>query len=182
MKNKITMPGVLAIIALIMTAASCAAPKSYATFADWDVSMNSAVERNEFVQGYTASNYFDKWSGRGSITYAELAQGVFKSLDYNGDGKLNNAEFDSQIKLFYFGLFRDRFEGWDDDSDNSVRRAEFDKHIMASNFALTWDTNNDKLISEREMAGGMFYVSDANSDGKVTGTELDDWRKRRESW
>jgi GH15 family glucan-1,4-alpha-glucosidase len=39
--------------------------------------------------------------------------------------------------------------------------------VIASNFALTWDTDGDKLISKREMAGGMFYVSDANGDGKV---------------
>lgn len=161
--------------------ASCAAPKRYMAFADWDASRNSTVERNEFVRGYTALSYFDEWSDHKSpITYAEMANGVFSSLDHNDDFMLTSDEFSSQINLFYFGLFHDRFEAWDDDRDKRVGRAEFDRHIIASRFALTWDTNGDKLISEREMAGGMFYVSDANSDGKVTDTELHEWKESRE--
>ncbi|MBT1708404.1 hypothetical protein KK062_09225 [Fulvivirgaceae bacterium PWU5] len=179
MKTKTTIPRFSSAVAMLVVT-SCAAPKSYTAFADWDASSNSAVERNEFVQGYTALNYFEKWSrDKSSITYDEMGRGVFMSLDGNNDGKLSNEEFTSQINLFYFGLFHDRFDGWDDDHNNSVSHAEFDKHVIASGFALTWDTDGDELISKREMAGGMFYVSDANSDGRVTERELDAWKESR---
>lgn len=159
---------------------SCASPKTYTTATDWDSNKNGSIERREFVEAYLAQNYFDKWGeGKGSVAYQDLFNSLFDAMDVDKDKKLSIAEFNAQIKLFYFGLFSGSFVNWDDDRNESLSQDEFNKHISSSNLASIWDTNDDNRISEREMAGGMFYLCDADSNGSVSETELDAWKKNR---
>jgi len=164
----------------VLVAASCAAPKMYLSFSDWDTDHTGSIERQEFVRGYTDQDYFDKWSpDKGSIGYAEMQKRLFMSLDRDKDLKLDRAEFNDKIDRFYFGLFHDQFDGWDDSHDDSICQQEFKKHVSASNLSSVWDANGDKEISEQEMAGGMFYVCDFNGDTRIANIEFEKWRVNR---
>jgi len=170
----------IVLAAVVLLLASCAAPKPYLSFLDWDANHTGSIERQEFVQTYTAQGYFKKWSSKKrSISYAEMQRRIFTSLDRDKNLQLDKAEFDGKIEPFYFRLFHNRFENWDDSCDGSISQAEFGKHIASSSLWSIWDTNSDKVISELEMAGGMFYVCDFNGDTRVANLEFEKWRVNR---
>jgi hypothetical protein len=65
---------------------SCGSSALYSSYTDWDANSNNSLDRYEFVNGYAHSNYFRKWSeNQKTITYEELYEGVFKSIDTNSD-------------------------------------------------------------------------------------------------
>ena len=176
---KTTIISFAAVVASFVVS-SCAARKSYLSFADWDSNRTGSIERPEFVQTYTAQDYFKKWSpDKSSIGYAEMQRRLFTSLDRNKDVKLDRTEFDQKINRFYFGLFHDHFDAWDDSHDGSISQQEFDKHVSSSNLSAIWDANGDKAISEQEMAGGMFHVCDFNGDMRIANIEFEKWRVNR---
>ncbi|MBI1767051.1 MAG: hypothetical protein HY015_01070 [Bacteroidetes bacterium] len=159
---------------------ACGVSKTYLTFPDWDSNSDKQIRRNEFVDAYGNLNYFNKWShGKGSISYADFYPAVFESMDRDQNKLITSDEFNSQIKLFFFGMFNGDFGKWDDDKSGSIILNEFVKHIGASKFASLWDDNSDTWIENHEMAGGMFYVCDVNNNGSVDEIELNNWKKNR---
>lgn len=168
------------LVLLFSIMAACSASKSYVGYSDWDTNNDQTISRSEFVEAYVGQNYFDKWgAGSGSIRYEDLYQEAFASIDADKDVKLSLVEFNSQIKRIYFGLFNETFARWDDDSNASISKDEFLRHVAATNLAAMWDTDHNKRITEREMAGGMFYVSDSDSNGSVEEIELNTWKRNR---
>jgi Ca2+-binding EF-hand superfamily protein len=168
------------LLAVVLLVSSCASTRNYESFSDWDSDKSGRVERREFVEAYLGNGYFKKWhDGKSAITYAELFDSMFKSIDSDKDNKLSIVEFNSQIRFFYFGLFNESFSKWDTNSDASINLSEFSKGVSSTNLASIWDTDDDKRIMEREMAGGMFYICDADSNGSVDETELNTWKRNR---
>lgn len=85
---KILFPPILAVMLML---SACSATNNYQAFVDW------------------ANGYFKKWSNaKSSVTYHVLFNSVFESLDADKDNKLTMVEFNSQIRLFYFGIFSER--------------------------------------------------------------------------
>ena len=164
----------------ILIFSSCASTHNYESFANWDSDNSGRVERREFVNAYLGSGYFKKWhDGKSAITYNELFDSMFKSIDSDKDNKLSIVEFNSQIRFFYFGIFNESFSKWDKNSDASISPSEFNAGVSSTNLASIWDTDDDKRIIEREMAGGMFYICDADSNGSVDEAELNTWKRNR---
>lgn len=177
MKNLIY---ILGTACLICSQCAPGPQKTYTSVVDWDTDKNGSIGRREFVNGYSALDYFNRWSGgKSSVAYQDLFNTIFDSMDSDKEQKLSGPEFNAQIKYFFFGMFSDSFANWDDNQDGSLDRDEFNKHIASSRLASYWDTNSDKHISENEMAGGMFYLCDADGNGSVSQEELDAWRKNR---
>lgn len=159
---------------------SCTAPKTYVSFADWDSSKDLRLDRGEFVDAYLNQKYFNKWSQNGiSLSEEAFFDAVFDSLDTDRDGSLSLLEFNMRIKSFYFGLFHDSFDIWDKNSNAGISREEFEIRVLSSNLADIWDINSDKYISERELAGGMFYICDTDGDGYISEIELDTWKRNQ---
>lgn len=159
---------------------SCATPKTYQSFTDWDTSKDLQLDRKEFVNAYVNQNYFNNWSPNGmSLSQQAFLDAVFKELDTDRDGALSVLEFSTRIKSFYFGLFHDTFDKWDKDNNAGISRDEFKIHASASNLTRIWDTNSDQSISERELAGGMFYICDTDGNGYVNEIELDTWKRNQ---
>lgn len=170
----------LVMIVVLMVNLSCSTTtKTFSSFSDWDTDSNRQIGRREFVDAYLAQDYFEKWSTGGSISYSQLYDQAFASMDGDKDEKLSIEEFTAQIRLFYFGLFSGSFDLWDDNRDESLSKKEFADHVSTTNLATLWDSNGDKRITEAEMAGGMFYLCDANSNGNVDEQELALWKKNR---
>ncbi|HEU5292290.1 MAG TPA: hypothetical protein VFU05_16700 [Cyclobacteriaceae bacterium] len=161
--------------------ASCTSQAvTFNSFSDWDKNLDHSINRYEFVAAYTRQNFFDKWSsGSSSVTYDKLLEEVFRSIDNDKSGTLDENEFNSQIKQFYFGLFNDSFGTWDDTSNKLVEKSEFLNHATNSKLAPLWDSNGDNYIRENEMAEGMFYVCDSDNNGEITETELSIWKQGR---
>jgi Ca2+-binding EF-hand superfamily protein len=173
----------LTAIGILFLAVSCSSVnKTYEAYSDWDTNNDLKIGRSEFVNAYVAQGYFDRWgAGARAIGYDELFTEAFESIDSDRDEKLSLVEFNSQIKLIYFGMFRESFDQWDDDSNASISRNEFTKHAAMTNLAKLWDTDGNTRISEREMAGGMFYVCDGDSNGSIDKTELNTWKRNRKT-
>ena len=164
----------------IITMMSCSSPTQYHSYSAWDANSNQSLDRYEFVNSYTQSDYFDKWSdGKAFISYEDLYEGVFKSMDTDQDTRVSRDEFEAKIDHFYFGLFNGSFNSWDSDGNMYLNGPEFYKHVCKTNLASIWDTSDDKRISQREFAGGMFYLSDANSNGTVDTKEFNTWKNSR---
>jgi Ca2+-binding EF-hand superfamily protein len=173
----------LTAMSISYLAASCASVnKTYEAYTDWDTNNDQKIGRSEFVEAYLDQGYFDRWgAGAGSIAYDELFVEAFESIDTDRDENLSLVEFSSQIKLFYFGLFSESFDRWDDDSNASISKSEFTRHVAMTNLVSLWDTDSNRRITEREMAGGMFYICDADSNGSIDQTELNTWKRNRET-
>jgi hypothetical protein len=92
---------------------------------------------------------------------------------------LSRDEFETRIEYFYFGLFNEEFSDWNKNGNLTLEPNEFYNEISETNLATVWDTTGDKQITERELAGGMFYLSDADSDGVVNPLEFNAWKNNR---
>ena len=171
----------IAFLGSVFVLASCSNQLiSYASFSDWDKSNDSFLDRNEFVEGYIYQDFFDKWNPTGnSMSYDKFFNEMYLSIDRNKDAAIDKGEFDSQIKRFFFGMFSESFESWDQNKDGKMRMPEFTKNASASKLASLWDSNSDRVIYEREMAEGMFYICDSDNSGKIFEAELNDWRDSR---
>jgi Ca2+-binding EF-hand superfamily protein len=169
------------LITLIFLSVGCATvPKTFSSFSDWDSNKDQNIDRREFVKGYITQDYFNKWSARGySISYPKFFEETFTTVDWDKNAKLSKAEFDFMVKKFYFGMSTDQFNDWDVDSSGSISYDEFDKRIVDTSLASLWDSNSDKQLENREIAGGMFYLCDKDNNGIVTEIELDTWKSTR---
>ena len=173
------MKTITTIAALLMIA--CAAPVQMLTsYQGWDENKDGAIQRNEFVDGYTSSNYFKRWSNGGSsISYDDFLNDAFSFIDKDRSAGLDKNEFDSQINAYYFKTQSNSFEHWDKNSDDSIDKMEFTFRAKVNNLAPLWDNDNDKRISEYEMASGMYDLCNTNNDTKVDQQEFDTWRAKR---
>lgn len=154
---------------------------SYESYSDWDSDGNLSISRTEFIQAYLSQDFFERWGqGSRSISYNQLFDEAFSSIDSDNDGKLSMVEFNSQIGLYHFGIFDGSFSGWDEDSNASISRPEFDNHVATSKLAGLWDTDANTRIADREMAAGMFYICDSNGNGSVDEIELNVWKRNRD--
>jgi Ca2+-binding EF-hand superfamily protein len=175
MKTIIAMTGLL-----MMTCATATTSKLNTSYEDWDTNKDGGLQRNEFVDGYTDSNYFHVWSNRGSsISYNEFLTHAFNFLDRNRNGKIERVEFDGQINGFYFGTQQNILKQWDKNSNDQIENEEFIEQCKISQLASLWDNDGDKSISEREMASGMYDLCNTNNDSKIDQQEFDQWRAKR---
>jgi Ca2+-binding EF-hand superfamily protein len=160
--------------------AGCGSSKLITSYVHWDTNDNKTLDRYEFVNGYSLSGFFNKWTKEnGSLKYDELYEGVFSGLDADQDNKLSLVEFNSKIDFFYFGLFNETFDKWDINSNATIDKTEFLNAVRKTNLAPIWDTSEDQRISQRELAGGMFYLADADSNGMVEALEFNVWKINR---
>jgi Ca2+-binding EF-hand superfamily protein len=170
----------LYIITIGVVSATCASVQSISTYSDWDSSSDNALDRHEFIYGYIRSNFFGRWSEGGiSISPEEFYDGIFNSMDTDKNDQLTRDEFNEKIKYFYFGMFNGSFDTWDVNSNSSLDKNEFLSNSKQNKLGSMWDTSGDNGISQRELAGGMFYLCDANSNGQIDVMEFNIWKVNR---
>jgi Ca2+-binding EF-hand superfamily protein len=158
----------------------CSSPQVYSSYTNWDGDGNRLVDRYEFTRGYMQSDYFKKWTeGNLSMNYNELYNKIFNNLDSDNDNLLSMSEFNSRINHFYFQMFNGNFSQWDHDANSLVDRNEFIEQAGKTKLGSIWDTSDDRTITEREMAGGMFYICDADNNGRIDSLEFNTWADSR---
>lgn len=174
----------VAIAGLLMTTcATITTTHLFTSYQDWDANKDGAIQRAEFIDGYSGSNYFSKWNNGStstrSISYDDFLNDAFTFLDTDKNAKLDKSEFDSQIDKYYFGIQSNSFGQWDKNSNGAIDKTEFIQRAKNDNLAPLWDVDSNKSISEYEMASGMFDLCNTNKDLKVDQQEFDVWRAKR---
>jgi len=164
----------------MMACATVTTTKVITSYTDWDANKDGALQRTEFIDGYTDSNYFSRWSNRGnSISYNDFLVDAFNFIDKNRNAEIEKLEFDGQIDAYYFGTKSNSFNRWDKNSDGLIDNEEFIEQAKTNQLASLWDNDGDKTISAREMASGMYDLCNTNNDPKVDQQEFDQWRAKR---
>lgn len=136
-------------------------------FEDWDRDQNSALDSLEFSAGYRESEFFKKWSSRSeNITYDEFYKQIFRFLDVNDDRSIDESERARGKELYFLK---------EPARPGAMNEAAFNEYLSNNNVALAFDTNKDNKISEFEMAGTMFVISDDNRDNVIGSLEFYDW-------
>ena len=167
-------------ITISWLAAACTMSGIYSSYSGWDLDADEALNRYEFINGYAHSGYFDKWSnGKTLITYKELYKGIFKTIDSDENNKVSMEEFEGRMDHYYFQIFNADFTKWDSNSNATLEWNEFYREVSKTNLGSQWDTSGDKRVSKSELADGMFYLSDANNNGKVDKLEFNIWTVNR---
>lgn len=168
------------ILISILALFKCSSSENVISYEAWNADDDKSLNRTEFVNGYMQSGYFERWSDdQKDISYDKLYGAIFNALDTDEDDKISLVEFNSKIRYYYFGMFNGSFATWDNDIDASLNKEEFMKNITESRLGNYWDTTNDEEISERELAGAMFYLCDTDSDGEIERPEFDAWKRNR---
>ena len=175
MNNIKSLPIAIALIAVC----SCATVGMRSGYTDWDSNRNGQLNRYEFVTGYQESNYFFRWNRAKNISAQQFYETMFHEMDQNKDSLLTCQEFSSKISYYYFQSASDECATWDDNHDKAVTKEEFNVHAMQSKLLSVWDISDDKKISEREMATGMFFLCDLDNDGTITPVEFNIWKMNR---
>lgn len=77
---------------------------------------------------------------------------VTGSWDSNGDGTIDNSEWDTATPGWYGDARRDLrpFDSWDSDTDSTLSQMEMNDMITSSNLYRIYDTNGDNRISRSE--------------------------------
>lgn len=167
------------VIVMVMGMCSCAAPQISSSYQDYDRNRDSALDRGEFISAYQENGYFSKWTRGISVSYTDFLVGLFATLDTDNDTRVSEPEFNAHIKQYFFNMFRGDFMSWDRDGSKLIDKNEFIQSTEQSNLASLWDSSGDRSITEREMAGGMFYLVDKNSNEGVDEIEFNLWMAER---
>jgi hypothetical protein len=178
LQNCVAMKAVIQVTLFIaaIALANCT-KKNYGLYSDWDANADRNLDRTEFINAYAGSEFFTKWSvTEDPITYAELYETVYRSVDEDSSLAICPEEFYHNMRPLYFGMFTDRFEAWDSNNSHTISLSEFNSRIARSNLAYHWDLNTDHYVSELEMGEGMFRVCDLDDNGSVDDAEFNLWK------
>ncbi len=112
------MKNIIIVGLIMMACATVTTTKVITSYTDWDANKDGALQRTEFIDGYTDSNYFSRWSNRGnSISYNDFLVDAFNFLDKNRNADIEKLEFDDQIDAYYFGKDQNSYTQMDKQSD-----------------------------------------------------------------
>jgi len=163
-------------VSIGLLTAACSVTSPPWGYQDWDSDKSAGIDQGEFVAAYLQNHAFSKWSSNRTVTLLNFYDGVYTTVDKDGNNSISRYEFDTQVNKFYYDQFREHFKDWDADSNDALSRQEFIRAIEKSSLAALWDTSCDGSISELEMAGGMYYYADQNKDQHVDDLEFNIWK------
>ena len=169
---------IISIILVSIALVECATVRKYPNYTNWDLNGDSMLNRYEFLTGYTKSNYFLRWGG-GKLAANDFIRQIFNAMDHNKDTRLTCEEFHSKVDYYFHSSFNNIFYDWDDNRDNVLVVAEFEHLASQTELTSHWDTTSDNKLSEREIAVGMFYLSDVDHNKSVDLLEFNIWKVNR---
>ena len=151
--------------------------------ADWDINADGLLDMNEFYGGVYSRYDIDRteaidgteyrfleedfgehgrWSNEAVVDAAELGTGV------GSEGLVADAGVAGE------GMERVGLDTWDIDGDGVIVRDEFEDGFDDWGTFAEFDGDLDGLISEDELAEGVFSLYDEDDDGLIEEPELAD--------
>lgn len=161
----LTLPTILLLIACERT--------EDISFEEWDKDEDNKIDRIEFRETFTR-HYFSDWNDKDNdyLDDEDLYQGIFGKIDQNNDKYLTEAEWLESVEYWYAEYAVIEFDSTDADADGRVGMAEFTDNDNLVDFYENWDTNKeDELLTEDELAAGLFSLWDVDKSGYIEETE-----------
>jgi len=163
-------------ISVVIWVSACTSQKQYHYYSTWDGDDNLKLGQQEFIEAYVSSGYFSKWSsGDTSISYHNFYSGIFQRVDEDSSITVLPDEFYRNLESFSLLLFDENFHAWDDNQNKELSDTEFSRHIAEAEIACQWDLDHNNLLSDVEVANGIFYRTDLNRSGWIDRDEFDYW-------
>lgn len=102
----------------------------------------------------------------------------FKKWDTDGDGYINNGEFQSGLdNQGYFNTYDSNTDGRVDDAEWRTAEQTYD-YLESDNFAV-WDTDKDGTLNNQELGTGVYNHWDTDRNGRIERLEYEtnysDW-------
>lgn len=152
--------------------------EDWADIDQWDKNGNEGLDLAEFVEGYHAWGFYEKWAEKSKpISDSTFLHRMFGLLDGNHDRALDSAEYNSRRVLWSLPENLNT-QQWDKNQDRVLGLSEFMQEAN-QHLVRLFDTSADGQITEDEMAHAMFAVCDKNHDGQVRSMEFYRWEVYR---
>lgn len=142
-------------------------------FYDFDKDESNTIERDEFVEVFTA-NFYDDWNKTDDPYLDDEAfhQVVFDVWDVDDDDFMTRDEWTSGYDYYFGNYVVVDYDDIDLNKDNYIVYDEYYNVIGDTDFFVEWDIDRDLNISEEELANGVFNRWDINNDGVL---DLDEY-------
>ncbi|MGB4107442.1 MAG: hypothetical protein WBK55_06570 [Alphaproteobacteria bacterium] len=117
-------------------------------------------------------------NNNGILDSQEFPRFVYNSWDLDGDGFVEDNEWNANTTLWYPPGYSDykTYTYWDKDHDGKLDADEFGTVVTTTNLYDTWDADHDSQIDEAEYTGARFRVYDTNDDGALN---MQEWKSIR---
>lgn len=145
-------------------------------FSDWDKDDNGIITRTEFVDLFTTA-YIDDWN---KIDDAHLDDEDFYQVSYDvwdkdDDQRLSKEEWMySQQNSDGVYAFQS-IDAVDADGDGFIQPTEYYDILDHTDYFPDWDTNNDRIISELELAKMVFNHWDSDDSNFIEEDEYEEF-------
>ena len=148
----------------------------FGTYQDWDADRSGDLTQTEFDDHFQTFEGWSQWDANRdqSLDEAEAAQVQWRMFDRNGDGRLEQSEWDEGVQSL--GV-QGRYSEGDRDGDGQLTQAEFTQWFEQKAWS-EWDTNGDGVVGRDEAADTLWKMWDGNDDDKV---EENEWREAVEA-
>lgn len=156
-------------VALLALSVALAATPARAAewFDEWDTDDSGVLDAAEFRAGFGNAGLFERWDGDDDqrLGPEELASGLYGLWDADENGELSVEEWDRAVDR-WFGE-RDvnlSVALWDNDGNGVISREEFAQGLARTDLFARFDADNDALLAQDELVGGLFDTADVNDD------------------
>ena len=162
-------------LAISFLLTSCEGQDSYVTYDEWDQDEDEVISDKEFYDGITATGYHANWdlNSDNNVTDEEVLRGFYRIWDTDGDGVIDQAEWQANIPE-NAEEFSD-MEAWEIDQEEGLSYEEFAETLAGTEFYERLDENMDDEISEEELSNSLYYIWDNDGDGYVEAAEYEEW-------
>jgi hypothetical protein len=144
-----------------------------AGFDDLDTDDDFAVDEREFSE--LTELYFSDWdtSQDGRMTCAEMASGLFRSMDRDRDDVLSRVEYAAGVTSWVPNTLDADFDRIDADANGALDRQEVRDGVEELRIFQAYDRDGDGYVSDLEFALAVFQYWDRDRDERVDALE---WR------
>lgn len=115
-------------------------------------------------------------NGDGVIEPEEFATYLYSRSDTDGDGYLNDEEWNLTTSHWYRpykDINYNKYTYWDQDKDGRLDSNEVATLVQKTGLYSKWDTDLSGKVDSDEFAKGTFMAYDDNNDGALN---LDEWK------
>lgn len=155
--------------AALLAGASPAAAQN--ALADWDTDADEVISAEEFNSGLSVDPEGDRFleydvDESGNLSAEEVVRGKFRRIDRNQDRFLDREEYEDEHERWY----ELDLLSWDEDDDEMLSEDEFATGAMEAAGADDTDMSGD--ISREEFTRGEFARYDTDGDGSLDQEEF----------
>lgn len=180
------MKSVSFVFFLALAASACSVQSDKEGDVDNDFTDEEILDNNDFKSSFTTSPYYKQWNANGDqvVDRTEFSRGFFQTVDKDGDGTLNNQEWQTAQEAYFASdemADYQSFDTWDQNGDGQVASDEFAQVLDQTDYLAEWDQDGSGELEESEVAEGVFAMWDTDGNGVIESEEYTDWFEKRKA-